>query len=141
MTDLQLHDGIRITVDGRRFVLFREDTGTFGDRDAFCVFEEGADDPEGITTVYDGESLETIETRIRHDLAVAERIRRERSPFEEFTTRVGKQGNSLIVNITPQARRMGLDRGDRIRVRLERMEEEARAENTNATVDPGAGPE
>lgn len=42
---------------------------------------------------------------------------------EQFTARISATGTSLNINCTKQVRRMGLDRGDLVRVTLERVEE------------------
>lgn len=41
--------------------------------------------------------------------------------YEEFTARVSAHGNSLNINCTAQVKRMGLQRGDLVRVRIERI--------------------
>lgn len=41
--------------------------------------------------------------------------------YEEFTARVSAHGNSLNINCTTQIKRMGLGRGDLVRVRIERI--------------------
>lgn len=41
--------------------------------------------------------------------------------YEEFTARVSAYGNSLNINCTTQIKRMGLGRGDLVRVRIERI--------------------
>lgn len=41
--------------------------------------------------------------------------------YEEFTARVSAHGNSLKINCTAQVKRMGLGRGDLVRVRIERI--------------------
>lgn len=43
--------------------------------------------------------------------------------YQEFDARISAHGNSLNINCTAQVRRMGLDRGDLVRVRIERIEE------------------
>lgn len=41
--------------------------------------------------------------------------------YEDFTARVSAHGNSLNINCTTQIKRMGLGRGDLVRVRIERI--------------------
>ena len=43
------------------------------------------------------------------------------SDMEDFTAEIGVSGNSLVIRITKQAERMGLGRGDLVRVRIERI--------------------
>ena len=43
--------------------------------------------------------------------------------FEDFTARISAHGNSLNINCTAQVKRMGLGRGDLVRVHIERIEE------------------
>ena len=46
----------------------------------------------------------------------------------EFEAEIARRGNSLAVSVTSQARRMGLDAGDRVRVRLMRIPEPPKPE-------------
>lgn len=41
--------------------------------------------------------------------------------YEEFNAKITAHGNSLTINCTAAIKRMGLGRGDLIRVRIERI--------------------
>lgn len=43
--------------------------------------------------------------------------------YQEFDARISAHGNSLNINCTTQVKRMGLGRGDLVRVRIERITE------------------
>lgn len=81
-------------------------------------------DPEPMIFGTRAEAVEALNSGIFDDGAYVAEIISTARQKEVFTTQVSAYGTSLTIPITKQAKRMGLQRGDAVRVTLERITED-----------------